>query len=384
MRTIPPGRPLALAAEACRLLGRPAAAVASAPGRVNLLGEHTDYNGGLCLPQALPHATYAAATPRGDGVNRLVSTAAGPWEGTRADLRRATGWAAYAAGVLWALAEEGIEVPDLDVAVASSVPLGAGLSSSAALTCAVALAALGAVGAELPLDRVRRACMRAESEVAGVPTGGMDQTVALHARAGSALLLDFTSGHRRPVPWHPRSAGLDLLVVASGVRHALAEGGYAARRAECERAADALGVDSLSQATTGGVERLPDPVLRRRARHVVAENRRVREAVAALEADDWPAFGAAMTASHCSLRDDFEVSCPELDTIVSTALRAGALGARITGGGFGGSAVVLVPGGEVRSVATAVDRGLAALGAGPATYLSTGAGGTAAGVRRGG
>jgi galactokinase len=297
-------------------------AVGRAPGRVNLIGEHTDYHGGLALPFALDRTTTATLTARDDDVVRIVSAQVDePWEGTRSQVGTAGGWAAYAAGVLWVLGEEGWQVPGLDIAIDSDVPLGAGLSSSAALEVAVAVAVAGLLGHDLTEPRRRdlvRVCRRAETEVAGAPTGGLDQMAALLCRADHALLIDFADESTRDVPLPLAANGLAVLVIDTRVHHSHAEGGYADRRAESESG---------------------DP---RRLRHVRTENDRVRGAVAALEDADWAALGRLMTASHVSLRDDYEVSAPELDTAVDSALAAGALGARMTGGGFGGSAIALV------------------------------------------
>lgn len=343
--------------------GSGAASVARAPGRVNLIGDHTDYNQGLALPFALEQAAYVAATPRRDPALHIVSAQAGRWEGT--DLRAADDWAAYVAGVVWALREDGVPVPGFDLYVDSSVPLGAGLSSSAALGCATALAVAG----DLDRDRLVAACIRAETEVAGAPTGGMDQTIAMHARSRHALLIDFADGARRQVELDPAAAGLVLLVVDTRVRHELADGSYGDRRTECSAAAAGLGV-SLRHARLDGLDRLVVPVLRRRARHAVTENLRVEHTVVALRAGRWSEVGALMSASHASLRDDFEVSCTELDLAVGTALEAGALGARLTGGGFGGSVIALVPQERARAMRMAIDTAFVAAGFAAPAYLS--------------
>lgn len=324
-------------------------AIGWAPGRINLIGEHTDYNGGLCLPVALPHATFVAAAPRGDSRVRIVSEQeATSWD---ADLDstgpgRVSGWPAFVAGVIWALRLDGVSLPGLDLSVTSSVPVGAGLASSAALSCATALAITEIAGLELDDDlraRLVRACVRAETEVAGAPTGGLDQTVALQARAEHALLLDFsqTTPVARQLPLSLAEDGLEVLVVDTRVSHTLTDGGFAARRADCEAAGVALGVDSLRQVGPDDLDRITDERLRRRARHVVTEQQRVIETVAALETRDYDTLGRCLVQGHHSLRDDFEVSCPELDTAVSAAMEAGAVGARMTGGGFGGSAIVI-------------------------------------------
>ncbi|MEX0427128.1 galactokinase [Nocardioides sp. DS6] len=357
------------------VLGSDAAVVGRAPGRVNLIGEHTDYNGGLVLPVALPHATYAAAAARSDGTVRLASAQEpDPFTGhvDRLGPGRATGWAAYAGGVLWALREAGLDVPGLDLYVDGTVPLGAGLSSSAAIECAVAMAVVGLLGLDVD-DALRArlvdACIRAETEVAQAPTGGMDQSIALHARAGTALLIDFTAGTHETV-----DLALDdrtILVTDTRVSHRLTDGGYGSRRAECERAAAELGVTTLREATLEAVEALTDDVVRRRARHIVTEIARVRPTVAALGAADWSALGDLFAASHASMRDDFEISTPELDLAVATAVEAGADGARMTGGGFGGSIVAVVPTAAVRTVVGAIDAAFARAGhAAPAHLLA--------------
>jgi galactokinase len=236
--------------------------------------------------------------------------------------------------------------------------MGAGLSSSAAVECSVAVAVASLLGLDLTAEvrqDLARACVRAETEVAGAPTGGMDQMVSLLAEDGSALLLDFESGSSRPVPLPWRGAGLGLLVTDTRVSHALTDGGYAARREDCERAAAVIGVPTLRQADLADVERIGDDRVRRRARHVVTEIARVEAAVAAIEAADWAELGRLFDESHVSMRDDFDISCAELDTVVTAAVEAGALGARMTGGGFGGSAIALVPLERLEAVARAVD-----------------------------
>ena len=320
--------------------------VASAPGRVNLIGEHTDYNGGLCLPLALPQRTTIALAARPDRSLTLSSAQEdGVWEGSVED--RPDGWAAYVAGVVSVLREEGYDVPGFDAEIESDVPVGAGLSSSAALECSVATALAGLLELDLSDRGERRrlaaACIRAENEYVGAPTGGMDQTIAMLAESGHALLLDFADGSAVPVELPLEEAGLVLLVIDTRVSHALTDGSYGDRRAECAAAAEALGRASLRDVTLEAVEGLTDPVLRRRARHVVTENLRVLSSVGAIGDRDWAALAALLDASHTSMRDDFEISCAELDLAVETARSAGALGARMTGGGFGGSAVALVP-----------------------------------------
>ncbi len=331
---------------------------AHAPGRVNLIGEHTDYNGGTCLPLAIGLGTTVRVRPRSDDRFVLVSHPhdawpGGRWEGSTHDLEpgRVTSWPAYVLGVFWALGH----THGADVEITSTVPGGAGLSSSAALVCSVARALSPAPAEELVAPTIA-----AETQFVGAPTGGLDQTVSLLARAGHALELDFATGTRVHVPWTPESAGLHLVVIDTRTTHAHADGGYAARREECHRARTALGVDHLAAADPGAVAVLEDPVLKRRARHVVTEVARVAATGAALRAGDWGRVGELFTASHDSLRDDFEVSCPELDTAVVAAVDSGAVGARMTGGGFGGSAIALTP--DPERTAALVERAFAARG----------------------
>ena len=346
--------------------GRSADACYAAPGRVNLIGEHVDYNGGRCLPAALPHATYAAVSVRDDDTVTVSSLQVDePWRGTLSETGpgQVDGWAAYAVGVLWALREDGLAVPGLDLVIDSRVPVGAGLSSSAALECAVALAACAAAGVSVDpglddawRDRVVAACVRAENEVAGAATGGLDQNIAVRAEAGHALLLDFADGSRRQVPWDPTQAELELLVVDTRVHHSLNDGGYASRRADCEEASRILGVPHLAAVTDAdaALDALPDGRLRKRVRHVLSELTRVDAAVRVLDEGDPERLGELLDGSHASLRDDYEVSCDELDVVVETAVDNGALGARMTGGGFGGSAIALVPVESARDVEEAV------------------------------
>ncbi len=260
--------------------------------------------------------------------------------------------------MLWALREAGYDVPGVDLHFESTVPLGAGLSSSAAIECSVAAAVMGMTGVALDEDtrsRLVDVCVQAETEVARAPTGGLDQSAALLCREASALLVDFGQDTTQLVPFDPTSRGLGLLVIDTRVRHAHSEGGYGSRREESEEAARQLGVPLL-----GLVDDLDDAMsrvderLRPRVRHVVTETARTRELAEALHDGDWTALGSLMDASHASLRDDYEVSCAELDVAVDTARSAGALGARMTGGGFGGSAIALAPADRLDAVAEAV------------------------------
>ncbi len=341
----------ALAAAFRTAFGREPDGVWAAPGRVNLIGEHVDYAAGLCLPVALTQHTVVAAAARDDGRLRLRSRhlEAQPWDGRLDDVSpgHPAGWAGYPAGVVWALRSARHPVSGLDLLVGDSVPPGAGLGSSAALECAVALAldsltGLGLASSDSGRDMLAAVCRRAENEIVGAPTGGMDQIASLRAVAEHALLLDCRDGMVRQVPLTLSTAGLTLLVIDTRASHRLVEGQYAARRRSAEQAAAALGLPSLREARIRDLDRLADPVLRRRARHVVSEIGRVREVVALLETNRVREIGPALDASHISLRDDAEVSSPELDCAVDAARTAGALGARMTGGGFGGSALALV------------------------------------------
>jgi galactokinase len=317
-----------------------------APGRVNLIGEHTDYNEGWVLPFALDRGVAVAAARRGDGVLAIRSRQE-PAGGIETELSSLTpgsvpGWAAYPAGVAWALREAGHRAGGAGLAIDSDLPQGAGLSSSAALECATAVALTSLYGLTVPREELAVLARRAENEMVGVPSGIMDQSASLLSRAGHALLLDCRSGETSLVPFNPPAAGLCLLVIGTRVRHALSDGRYSLRRQECEQAAQALGVPSLRDVSDSSqVPGIGDPVLARRARHVVSDNQRVLETVALLRAGDLAGMGPLLTASHASLRDDFEISWPQADAAVEAACQAGALGARMVGGGFGGSVIAL-------------------------------------------
>jgi galactokinase len=346
--------------------GGPPTGVWSAPGRVNLIGEHTDYNGGLALPIALPQRTHVAARRRPDRRLRLVSLQSPTRYDLEVDEVRAghpPGWGAYAAGVLWALAGAGHRVGGLDLILDGQVPVGAGLSSSAAIECAVAAAASDVFDLGLLADDRARAtlaaiCVDAENTIAGAPTGGMDQSASLRAQVGHALLLDCRDGTIEQVPFDPHAHGLCLLVIDTHATHTLLDGQYAARRASCEQAAQQLGLTSLREVPVDDLEhsldQLPDKALRARTRHVVTEIQRVVQIVALLRAGRLADIGPVFNASHASMRDDFEISCAELDLAVQVATAHGALGARMTGGGFGGSAIALVPTPSEAKVTSAV------------------------------
>ncbi|HEV2825383.1 MAG TPA: galactokinase, partial [Actinomycetota bacterium] len=351
--------------------GRDPEGVWAAPGRVNLIGEHTDYNDGFVLPAAIDRLVLVAAGRRDGGRLRLWSRQAGP----PADLElaavgpgRVEGWAAYPAGVAWALGRAGVELGGADLVVDGDVPAGSGLSSSAALECATATALADLHGAGLDRPALAALARRAENEVVGVPSGAMDQMVSMLGRAGHALFLDTRSLATEQVPLPLEAAGLCLVVLDTRAGHRLVDGAYADRRAACQAAAAVLGVAALRDATLAQVEQyrtaLGEPGLRR-ARHVVTENARVLEAVALLRAGELDRLGPLLAASHASLRDDYEVSSPELDPAVTAAVEAGAVGARMTGAGFGGSAIALVPAGLAGQVGDWAREAFAAAGFGP-------------------
>lgn len=333
-----------------------------APGRANLIGEHIDYVGGRVLPFALPYGTAVAVRLRDNDVVRCVSTATRfGWEGTTGAIGPGSpsGWSAYPAGVIWAMARNGTvaHVPGVDIAVHSDVPSGSGLSSSAALECALALALANLLG--VPTDdqgrmALARDCITAENVVVGAATGGMDQSVALRARAGHAMLLDCTTFAAEHLPLDLVSADAQLVVINTNVPHRLVDGQYAQRRDAVERISSRLGVAALRGAVDvdGLLDRVAaeDPAAVPRMRHILTEIRRVDMVAELLRAAAPASIGRHLTASHRSLRDDYQVSCLELDSAVESALAAGALGARMIGGGFGGSALALVRAGGVDAV----------------------------------
>ena len=340
-----------------------------APGRVNLIGEHTDYNEGFVLPFAIDRTARVAVRLRPDSTIRLLSTFGN--QGLTAvdagslDPGSARGWTKYPLGVLWALQQRGVDVGGLDLLLDSDVPRGAGLSSSHAIECAVITAVNELAGAGLDTGDMVLATQRAENDFVGAPTGIMDQSASLRGEAGHALFLDCRDQGIRLVPFDAERAGLVTLVIDTRVSHSHAGGGYADRRASCELGAEVLGVKALRDVGLGDLDEaggLLDPVTFRRVRHVVTENERVLQAVGVLESSGPAAIGPLLDASHASMRDDFEISCPELDLAVETARSAGAIGARMTGGGFGGSAIALTPAAAEQQVRAAVGRAFAAAG----------------------
>lgn len=363
-----------IAGQFVELYGYEAAGVWSAPGRVNLIGEYTDFNEGFVMPLALPHTAVAAVARRSDGVLRLHSA---DIDAPVAELRvdeltplsqyGQGGWAAYPAGVVWALREAGHAVAGgADVHLASTVPTGAGLSSSAALEVVTAFALndlyeLGLTGPELAVF-----AQRAENGFVGVPCGVMDQMASACATDGHALHLDCRDLSIRQVPFDLEARGLRLLVVDTRVKHALGDGAYAERRSGCEAGARALGVSHLRDVPyaelPSALEKLTDETVRDYVRHVVSDDHRVERVIGLLDAGDVRGIGPVLTEGHASLRDDLRISCPELDLVVATANAAGALGARMTGGGFGGSAIVLVEEADAEAVTKAVLEAFAAAG----------------------
>lgn len=340
-----------------------------APGRVNLIGEHTDYNEGFVLPFAIDKTARVAVGVRSDSTVRLLSTY-GDQGLTTADTatldgRTAKGWTKYPLGVIWSLQQRGIDVPGLDLLLDSNVPLGAGLSSSHSIECAVVSALNDITGAGLSPEEMVLATQRAENDFVGAPTGIMDQSASLRGSAGHAVFLDCRDQSVELVPFEAEAAGLVMLVIDTKVSHSHADGGYASRRASCELGAEVLGVKALRDVAPGDLDEasgLLDEVTFRRVRHVVTENDRVLQTVELLGLEGPSSIGGLLDASHASMRDDFEISCAELDLAVEASRSNGAIGARMTGGGFGGAAIALTPVAEEQRVRTAVERAFAEAG----------------------
>lgn len=341
-------------------------ALGRSPGRVNLIGEHTDYNDGYVLPFALPWVATVRARRRPDSLVSVSSAQLGERvELPLGELSPPThAWWAYVAGAVWVLRGLGLPVTGCDLELDSEVPLGAGLSSSAALESATVLALDALFGLGLDADAQARAAQAVENEFCGVPTGPMDQRASLWCEAGHALFLDCRTlvGEQEPFDL----AAHDLVVLLTDTRspHVLADGHYGERRAACERATRTLGVRALRDVTDldAALAQLPDAVDRRRVRHVVTENQRVLAAVSALRASDWVTLGALMTASHESMRDDYEITVPTVDLAVTTALATGAIGSRMTGGGFGGSVISLCRAADADGIGAAITAAYAAAG----------------------
>ncbi|TDP99242.1 MULTISPECIES: galactokinase [unclassified Leifsonia] len=355
------------------VFGREPDGVWSAPGRVNLIGEHTDYNLGFVLPFAINRRTVAAVGARDDRVIRVGSTFADevveiPLDDLAPEVL--SGWSAYPLGVAWALGQFGADlaaVPGVDILLDSNVPVGAGLSSSAAIEGAVAVALNDLWRLGFDRRTLARVGQRAENVAVGAPTGIMDQSASLLGERDAAVFLDCRSLDSEVVPLGLEAAGLEILIIDTGVTHSHATGGYAERRASCEEGARILGVEALRDVSVGDLDRareLMDDVTFRRVRHVVTEDQRVLDTVRTLREQGPAAIGELLDASHVSMRDDFEISVPELDLAVETAQANGAIGARMTGGGFGGSAIALVPTDALSRVLVALDGAFAEHGFG--------------------
>jgi galactokinase len=354
--------------------GRQPAGVWAAPGRVNLIGEHTDYNDGYVMPFALAQRVVIAAAPADDRTWRVTSLNTDSTEVFHAtDLQPGmTGWQAYVAGVVWALQEAGHRIGGADLVLTSDVPEGAGLSSSAALECAVLTALADLNNLEIAgLERAKLA-RRSENAFVGAPTGLMDQAASTLCTAGNALFFDCRTYAAEQVRFDTGSAGLEILVLDTKTPHALVDSEYAARRASCEEAARLLGVAALRDVTDLGaaLEQLSDPVMRRRVHHVVSENARVLEAVDVLRAGRIVDLAPLLDASHESMRDDFEITVPQIDLAVQTARTSGAFGARMTGGGFGGCIIALVAAGDSERIGGEIARSFAAAGFGPPQHFT--------------
>jgi galactokinase len=332
--------------------------VAAAPGRVNLIGEHIDYSEGFVLPFAIKDRTYAAVRKRDDSMVRIASAQrrnkivtvdiADVKPGLKGE------WERYALGVLWSM---GV-TSGVDIMIDGHVPLGAGLSSSAALECSVATTMNHLFDMGFSLEELARLTQRAENQYVGVPCGIMDQSVSLMATQGFALLLDCRDLSTRNIPFDVAAHGLELLIIDTQAHHALTDGGYAERRASCESVATKLAVKSMRELSMAQLNAAQDQITKTeyiRARHAVGEMMRVQECVEALSISDFVQVGELMNQSHVSLRDDYTVSCPELDTAVEASLAAGALGSRMVGGGFGGSAIALIEASKTAQTIRAVE-----------------------------
>jgi galactokinase len=333
--------------------------VAAAPGRVNLIGEHIDYSDGFVLPFAIKDRTLVAARKRDDSIVRIASVQRRNKVVTVDISRVKPGlrgeWERYALGVLWSM---GVKT-GVDLLIDGHVPLGAGLSSSAALECSVATAMNHLFGMGFTLEELARLTQKAENQYVGVPCGIMDQSVSLMATQGSALLLDCRDLSTKNIPFDVAASGLELLIIDTQAHHALTDGGYAQRRASCESVVAKLAIPSLRELSMEQLEAsrsLLTDTEYLRARHAVTEMKRVLDCVDALSSSDFVRVGQLLNQSHASLRDDYAVSCPELDTAVDAALSAGALGSRMVGGGFGGSAIALIQASKTTETIKAVEK----------------------------
>ena len=336
--------------------------VAAAPGRVNLIGEHIDYSEGFVLPFAIKDRTLAAARKRDDSIVRIASVqrrnkiVTVDIKDVKPGLKGE--WERYALGVLWSM---GV-TSGVDLMIDGHVPLGAGLSSSAALECSVATAVNHLFDMGFSLEELARLTQRAENQYVGVPCGIMDQSVSLMATNGFALLLDCRDLSTRNIPFDVASHGLELLIIDTQAHHALTDGGYAERRASCESVAAKVSIKSMRELTMEQLDSSRHLITETeyiRARHAVTEMKRVLDCVEALSVGDFVKVGQLINASHVSLRDDYTVSCPELDTAVDASLAAGAMGSRMVGGGFGGSAIALIQASKTSQTIRAVEKAFA-------------------------
>ena len=336
--------------------------IAAAPGRVNLIGEHIDYSDGFVLPFAISDRTYAAVRVRDDRKVRIASVqrrnkiVEHNLDAIKPGLKGE--WERYPLGVIWAMGP----TSGIDIMIDGHVPLGAGLSSSAALECSVATALNHLFSLGYSLEELARLTQKAENEYVGVPCGIMDQSVSLMAHAGSALLLDCRDLSTKNIAFDVASSGLELLIIDTQAHHSLTDGGYAERRASCESAVAKLAVKSLRELDLAQLEQSQNLLTDTefiRARHAVTEMARVMDAVQVLEAKNFVALGQLLNQSHASLRDDYTVSCPELNVAVEASLTAGALGARMVGGGFGGSAIALIHAAHTQATIAVIEKAFA-------------------------
>ncbi len=345
--------------------GEEADLVSAAPGRVNLIGEHIDYSDGFVLPFAIKDRTFVAARKRSDSTVRIAS-AQRRNKIVTVDINQVKPglkgeWERYALGVLWSMGVTN----GVDLMIDGHVPLGAGLSSSAALECSVATAMNHLFDLGFNLEELARLTQKAENQYVGVPCGIMDQSVSLMATQGSALLLDCRDLSTKNISFDVASHGLELLIIDTQAHHALTDGGYAERRASCESVVAKLGITSLRELTMDQLEGsrvLINETEYVRARHAVTEMKRVLDCVEALKASDFEKVGQLINQSHISLRDDYTVSCPELDTAVDAALSEGALGSRMVGGGFGGSAIALIQASKTTETIGAIEKAFSSKG----------------------
>lgn len=353
-----------LTVEFTSLIGSPPSGVWCAPGRVNLIGEHTDYNDGFVLPFALQRRALVALAPRTDNnlvIHSVELAETQTW--SLEELKPGTAnWSSYLAGVVWVLRRSGYDLPGLSIVLTSDVPLGAGLSSSAAIECATITAINDLLELEIaPLDQARLA-QAAENDFVGAPTGLLDQAASILCEPGHGLFLDCRNQSYQQVPLPISDDGLVVLVLDTKTPHSHVDGEYRARRESCERASSLLGLAALRDVTdlTATLPRLPDQVTRRRVRHVVTENDRTQAAVQVAEHHDWAQLGQLLDESHVSMALDYEITVPSLDLAVSVAKDCGALGARMTGGGFGGCIIALCPEGEAEQIGQQIAQAFAA------------------------